>query len=92
MWGEAYFLPLPFRCEDNDERFQGVRPKMTGAIILILLLVVIYFLWSVRRALIHICVQLSLLCKFTEEIKCHVTGTEPNPDDDLNKILGLKSD
>lgn len=65
---------------------------MTDLIIIGLLLVVVYFLWVIRRALVHVCVQLSLLCKFTEEIKCHITGTEPNPDDDLNKILGLKSD
>ena len=64
---------------------------MTDVIVVALLLLMTYFLWSVRRALVHICVQLALLCKFTEEIKCHLTGTKPNPDDDLNKILGLGS-
>jgi hypothetical protein len=58
-------------------------------IVIVLLLVMIYFVWSARRALVHICAQLSLLCKFTEEIKCHLTGTEPNPDDNVNKLLGL---
>ena len=57
--------------------------------VIVLLLVMTYFVWSARRALVHICAQLSLLCKFTEEIKCHMTGTDQNPDDDINKILGL---
>ena len=60
-------------------------------LIVILLLVIAYLMWSVRRALVHLCVQLSLLCKFTEELKCHVTGTEPNPEDNINNILGLET-
>jgi hypothetical protein len=64
---------------------------MTELIVIILLLVITYFAWSVRRALVHISVQLSLLCKFSEEIKCHLTRTEPNPDDDINKFLGLEN-
>jgi hypothetical protein len=55
--------------------------------IVVLLLTAIYFLWSSRRALVHICAQLALLCKFTEEIKCHLTGREKDPDDDIDKIL-----
>jgi hypothetical protein len=63
---------------------------MSDLIVIVLLLVITYFLWAARRALLHICAQLSLLCKFNEEIKCHLTGTEPNPDDDINKLLGLE--
>jgi hypothetical protein len=63
---------------------------MSELIVIVLLLVITYFVWSARRALLHICAQLSLLCKFSEEIKCHITGTGPNPDDDINKLLGLE--
>jgi hypothetical protein len=64
---------------------------MAELIVIVLLLVITYFAWSARRALVHICAQLSLLCKFSEEIKCHLTGTDPNPDDDINKLLGLEN-
>jgi len=63
---------------------------MSDLMVIVFLLVITYFVWSLRRALVHICAQLSLLCKFTEEIKCHITGTGPNPDDDINKLLGLQ--
>jgi hypothetical protein len=71
--------------------FEG-RLGMAELIIIVLLLVMVYFLWVIRRALVHTCAQLALLCKFTQEIKCHVTGTEPNPEDDINKVLGLQAE
>ncbi len=60
---------------------------MVDLILTFLLLVIIYFLWTIRRGLVHMCVQLGLLCKFTEAMKCHLTATEPDPDDDITKIL-----
>ena len=62
---------------------------MSDLILIGLLLVILYYLWAARRALLHICAQLSLLCKFTQEMKCHLTGTAPDPGDDINKILGI---
>jgi len=60
---------------------------MSDLMVIILLLVITYFLWTIRRALVHICAQLALLCKFTEELKCHVTGKASDQGDDINSIL-----
>jgi hypothetical protein len=91
MWGEAYFLPLADSMRRLGPRFGkvGRGGEMTELIIIVLLVVMVYYLWVIRRALIHICAQLALVGKFTEEIKCHITGTSHNPDDDINKLLGI---
>jgi hypothetical protein len=63
---------------------------MTDWIVIVLLLVMVYFLWSLQRALVHICGQLAILRKFAQQIKCHRTGTEAKwrPPDLLQIIEG----
>ncbi len=51
---------------------------MSDLIVIVLLLVITYLAWSARRALMHTCAQLSLLCKFSEgnEMSSHRNRTK----------------